>query len=150
MHLGDPSGPPGRPCPPGQERDGCTAVTALWKHWPCLFPQHGEGRKHTRRIELEGWQQEIVDAHPREFLCGLFHSDGCRIVNWTRRPVAGRMKRYEYPRYFFDNQSEDILRLCTDALERLGIAWRHPKRNTISVARREAVAALDEFIGPKH
>jgi hypothetical protein len=25
-----------------------------------------------------------------------------------------------------------------------------PKHNTVSVARREAVAALDEFIGPKH
>lgn len=31
---------------------GCTEVAAYSKHWPCLFPQHGPGRKHERRIEL--------------------------------------------------------------------------------------------------
>jgi len=25
---------------------GCLEVSAYWKHWPCLFPQHGRGRKH--------------------------------------------------------------------------------------------------------
>ena len=30
------------------------------KHWPCLFPQHGPGRKHTRKIELEQWQVIFV------------------------------------------------------------------------------------------
>jgi hypothetical protein len=28
--------------------------------------------------------------------------------------------------------------------------WRFSKPNTISVARREAVARLDEFVGPKY
>ena len=45
---------------------------------------------------------------------------------------------------------QTIIGLCTWALDQLGIAWRLPKHNTVSVARREAVAALDEFIGPKH
>ena len=29
-----------------------------WKHWPCLFPQHGPGRKHERKIRLEAWQRD--------------------------------------------------------------------------------------------
>ncbi len=24
---------------------GCVVVQAYWNHWPCLFPQHGPGRK---------------------------------------------------------------------------------------------------------
>jgi hypothetical protein len=124
-------------------------VTAYWKHWPCLFPQHGPGEKHRRAIVLEPWQQNIVDEYAEPFLRGLFHSDGCRIVNWTRRPVAGELKRYEYPRYLFCNESQDILALCSAALDHLGIAHRRPKPNTISVARREAVSALDAFVGPK-
>jgi hypothetical protein len=91
---------------------GCTSIMGLWKHWPCLFPQHGPGKKHTRPIVLEGWQREIVERHPGLFLRGLFHSDGCRIMNWARRRVAGELRRYEYPRYFFTNKSEDILGLC--------------------------------------
>ena len=31
-------------------RDGaCVEVSSFSKHWPCLFPQHGPGRKHERR-----------------------------------------------------------------------------------------------------
>ncbi|MGH3587910.1 MAG: hypothetical protein ACRDQ0_16490 [Pseudonocardia sp.] len=130
-------------------RQGCTIVTARWMHWACLFPQHGLGKKHTRPITLEPWQQELVDQHTGRFLRGLFHSDGCRITNWATRTVDGRTTRHEYPRYFFSNESTDILALCSGALERLGIAHRFPRHNTISVARREAVAALDEVVGPK-
>jgi hypothetical protein len=52
------------------QRDGCVEVFSYSKHWPCLFPQHGPGRKHERTIELESWQQEIVDSHPGEFARG--------------------------------------------------------------------------------
>jgi hypothetical protein len=128
---------------------GCTDVRSHSVHWTCLFPQHGPGMKHTRRIALEEWQQAVVDAHPGPFLRGLFHSDGCRVTNWTRRRVAGEMKRYEYPRYFFSNKSTDILDLCCAGLDRLGIAYRRPRWDQVSVARREAVAALDAWVGPK-
>jgi hypothetical protein len=131
------------------QRTGCVAVKSFTKHWLCLFPQHGPGRKHTRPITLEPWQQEIVDTDPGPFLRGLFHSDGCRIVNWTTREVGGARKRYEYPRYFFSNESTDILGLCSAALHRMGVAHRFPRRNTISVARKEAVALLDTVVGPK-
>ena len=131
------------------QRIGCAEIKSYSTHWTCLFPQHGPGRKHTRTIALEDWQQEIVDDHPGPFLRGLIHSDGCRMTNWTQRPVAGELKRYEYPRYFFTNKSLDILALCCTALDRLGIAHRRPRWDQVSVARREAVAALDVWVGPK-
>lgn len=130
-------------------RTGCTEIKSYSKHWPCLFPQHGPGMKHTRPIVLEPWQEELVAEHPGEFLRGLFHSDGCRMTNWARRTVGGVERRYEYPRWFFTNKSTDILGLCSAGLDRLGIAHRFPRPDTISVARREAVAALDALIGPK-
>jgi hypothetical protein len=128
---------------------GCTAVASYWKHWPCLFPQHGPGHKHQRPIVLQPWQRDVVERYPGRFARGLFHSDGCRITNWTTQIVGGRIKRYEYPRYFFSNESTDILGLCGWALDLLGVEWRLPKRNTLSVAKRVSVTILDEHVGPK-
>lgn len=128
---------------------GCHEVLGLWQHWPCVFPQHGRGRKHERRIELAEWQRRMVEADPRPLIRGLIHSDGCRVTNWTEKQVGGVVKRYTYPRYFFTNVSDEIRGIFTDALDLLGIAWRQNRWNSISVARREAVAALDEFVGPK-
>jgi hypothetical protein len=34
----------------------CVEVYSFWKCWPCMFPQHGAGRKHERTIELADWQ----------------------------------------------------------------------------------------------
>jgi hypothetical protein len=34
-------------------------------------------------------------------------------------------------------------------LDQLRIEWKHNRFNSISVARRTSVAALDEFVGPK-
>jgi hypothetical protein len=128
---------------------GCTYVTALWKHWPCLFPQHGPGRKHERLIELEPWQREIVERQPGQFLRGVFHSDGCRITNWTQRVVAGELQRYEYPRYVFTNHSSDVMGLCEWALQLLELSWSRPSWKHLSVARKADVAALDVHVGPK-
>jgi hypothetical protein len=129
---------------------GCTLLKSTSKHWPCLFPQHGPGKKHTRRIVLEAWQQEIVHVLPDAFVRGLFHSDGCRVTNRVRHRRADADRWYEYPRYFFSNESADILGLCAAALDELEISWRLSRRNVISVARRDAVARLDEFVGPKY
>ena len=81
---------------------------------------------------------------------GLFHSDGWRGVNRVRRRLVDGDHWYAYPRYLFSNESADILRLCGETLDQLGVAWRFSRRNAISVARREAVARLDEFVGPKY
>lgn len=129
---------------------GCTQVKSYSNHWPCLFPQHGAGRKHERSIDLEPWQQEIVAEFPGDFARGLIHSDGSRIINRVRKRLRDRERWYEYSRYFFSNESSDILGLCGEALDRLGVAWRFSRRNAISVARRDAVARLDEFVGPKY
>jgi hypothetical protein len=94
-------------------RTGCTQVKSYSKHWPCLFPQHGAGRKHTRPIVLEPWQDDLVAEHTEAFLRGLFHSDGCRMTNWAQRKTAGGVRRHEYPRWFFTNKSTDILGLCS-------------------------------------
>jgi hypothetical protein len=40
-------------------------------------------------------------------------------------------------------------RICRQALDRLAIDWRMCRPNTLSLARREAVARLDGFVGPK-
>jgi hypothetical protein len=98
---------------------GTVVVTANWKHWPCLFPQHGPGRKHERPIVLEDWQSAIVTAHPAELLRGLFHSDGSRVHNWASRVVAGEKRRYEYPRWQFVNNSADIRGLDVARLDGL-------------------------------
>jgi hypothetical protein len=120
-------------------------ITSYWRAWPCLFPQHGPGRKHHRRIELAAWQKSIVSEYPEPFLRGLIDSDGWRGVN--RVHVKGR--DYEYPRYQFSNRSQDIKDLFTNTCDMLGIEWRPWGRHHISVARRESVALMDEFIGPK-
>ena len=120
---------------------GCTEVYSLSKHWPCLFPQHGPGMKHTRRIELADWQQALVDLNPRPLLAGLLHSDGCRVLNWVNGTP--------YPRYHFSNVSADIRGIFGRACDALGIAWRPHNDHSLSVARRGSVALLDEFVGPK-
>lgn len=132
------------------QRQGCVMVTGYSKHWPCLLPQHGPGKKHERPIVLEPWQREIVDANPWEFVRGLVHSDGCRITNWTVKDVGGVRKRYEYPRYFFTNKSADIRGLYTNTLDQLGIDWKRPNAWNISVAKRASVALMDAHIGPKY
>jgi Homeodomain-like domain-containing protein len=132
------------------QRPGCKEVKSYSMHWPCLFPQHGPGRKHTRPIVLEQWQNEIVRAEPWPLVRGLIHSDGCRNMNWTTKIVAGERKRYEYPRYLFANESTDIMGILTATLDQLGVEWKFARPNLLSVARRTSVALMDQHIGPKY
>jgi len=98
---------------------------------------------------MEAWQKSAVEANPAAFLRGLFHSDGSRVANWARQVVGGSSKTYRYPRWQFTNYSTDIQRWCTDSLDLLDVPWRQSNWKTISVSGREAVARLDELIGPK-
>ena len=125
-----PSCPASRVC--CVQQPGYTAVKSYSKHWPCLFPQHGPGRKHHRKIGLDQWQFIIVQKYPGELASGLFHSDGWRGVNRVRRRLADGDRWYEYPRYLFSNESKDILRLCGQTLDQLGVAWRFSRRNAVS------------------
>jgi hypothetical protein len=122
-------------------RSRCIEVSMYSKHWPCLFPQHGSGRKHERLIQLEPWQEKFVKQATKSFLRGLVHSDGCRVIANDRG--------IESVRYHFSNRSEDIKLLFCKSLDRLGIHWTRPSAKQIAVYRKDAVARLDEFIGPK-
>ncbi|NUP53288.1 MAG: helix-turn-helix domain-containing protein [Catenulispora sp.] len=129
-----------------RRRTGCTEVKSYSRHWTCLFPQHGPGKKHERKIELAGWQSAVVEAYPWEFIRGLIHSDGCRSVNFTTTS-AGR--RLEYPRYVFTNASADIRGLYCWALDMVGVEWRYSNTRVVSVARRASVALMELHVGPK-
>lgn len=130
-------------------KKGCVEVSAFWKHWICLFPQHGPGRKHDRRIELQPWQREMVAAHPKALIRGLIQSDGNRHINEVARRLTSGLKLYRYSRYQFTNASEDILGIFTAALDLVGIHWTRSSSRDVSVARRTETAFLDTFVGPK-
>jgi hypothetical protein len=130
-------------------RVGCFEIYSNWKHWVCAFPQHGPGPKHLRSIVLAPWQQDLVNALPRSFLAGLIHSDGCRAINRVWRPTREGRKQYQYPRYFFSNASSEIRTMFTSACLSIGIECRRTNERNLSVARRDDVALLDSFIGPK-
>jgi hypothetical protein len=119
----------------------CAEVSLYSKHWPCLLPQHGPGRKHLRPIRLELWQEVLVKEATQEFVRGLIDSDGCRVVANDRGIKSVR--------YHFSNRSEDIRGLFCAALDELGIPWTQPRWFEVAVYRKAAVARLDEFVGPK-
>jgi hypothetical protein len=112
------------------------------KIWPCLFPQHGPGKKHERTIVLTQWQQQLVDRWPKALLRGLIQSDGCRFINTGRN-------NWVCARYGFSQKSDDIRTIFCDACDRIGLHWTTAGEYTIYVSRKADVAILDEFIGPK-
>jgi hypothetical protein len=100
-------------------------------------------------MRLLAWQLRLAKTYPKELLRGLVHSDGCRSINRVRRALAGGVRTYEYPRYYFVNASPAIRDLFAATCTQLGVEWRRMTERTISVARRDSVAYLDDFIGPK-
>jgi hypothetical protein len=112
------------------------------KSWPCLFPQHGPGKKHERRIVLTSWQLALVSQRPDLLLRGFLHSDGCRFTNTGR---GG----WSHLRYAFANVSTDIRAIFCAACDLLGLRWTASGDKTIYVSRKDDVALLDLFVGPK-
>lgn len=132
------------------QRRSWTEVVSYSHHWTCLFPQHGPGRKHTRRVELTGWQSAIVEDFPQEFVRGLIHSDGCRSEYSVKKIVRGEPKSYRYTRYSFSNRSEDIHGLYQWSLDLIGVEWIRASFKHTDVNKRASVARLDAFVGPKY
>ncbi len=132
---------PGQHASVHPQATGCVVVSLYSKHWPCLLPQHGPGRKHLRPIALEPWQQLLVKQATKEFIRGLIDSDGCRVVANDRGVRSVR--------YHFSNRSDDIRGIFTATLDHLGIPWTRSSRYVIAIYRKAAVAKLDEFVGPK-
>jgi hypothetical protein len=114
---------------------------AYSKSWPCLFPQHGAGRKHERPIVLRPWQWALVERWTTLMLRGLIQSDGCRFQNTGRG--------WSHPRYSFANKSDDIKRIFCDVCDLVGLHWTTAGEKTIYVSRKADVALLDSFVGPK-
>ena len=100
-----------------------------------------QARSTQRAIRLEPWQQALVDQATEEFILGLIHSDGCRVVAHDRGVCSVR--------YHFSNRSEDILGLFTAALDALEIPWTRSSKYIVSIYRKAATARLDAFVGPK-
>jgi hypothetical protein len=120
---------------------GWNELFAYSKSWPCLFPQHGPGRKHERKIALTDWQTGLVARWPELMLRGLIHSDGCRFQNTGRG--------WSHPRYSFANTSGDIKTIFCDTCDQMGLRWTRSGEKTIYVSRKADVAVLDRFVGPK-
>lgn len=125
----------------GEQYVSCVEVSCYYKYWQQVLPQDGDGKKHDREIKLEAWQQHIVDRYPLEFFRGLYHSDGSR----SRNVVNGK----NYPRYLFNNHSDDIRNLFVETTEKLNLRWTTANKRTIAISKREDVAWLDERIGAK-
>lgn len=136
-------------------KPSCVVVSLYHRDLPLFFPQHGDGAKHDRLIELELWQQRILIDYPLEVLRGLYHSDGSRFIN--RVNVGG--KDYSYSRYQFTNASKDIIQLFCDTSDRLGLHWTRKLRRAraathvdnydIYISKRKDVEYLDSVIGAK-
>jgi hypothetical protein len=129
----------------------CVNVSLYSSHLVCLFPQHGPGRKHLRKIELEPWQEAHVAAAPWGLLRGLIRSDGCCFVN---RTDIHRPRPYEYVSYNFSNMSKDIVDLFVGTCERVGISDCRLNRNRrglwdVRINRRASVASMLEHVGIK-
>lgn len=132
----------------------CVTVMCYDKNLPIYFPQHGTGRKHDRVIQLESWQQSIVDRHPAAFLKGLYHSDGSRYIH--------RHREYERSMYNFTNRSKDIIDLFCSVCNILDVRYVKRVRDckgrdgritgriwTVTIHRKDEVAKCDKFLGPK-
>jgi LAGLIDADG DNA endonuclease family protein len=126
-------------------KGNCLSVSVYSSHLVCLFPQHGAGPKHSRRIRLEQWQREVVDTAPWAFLRGCIRSDGSVFVN--------RTGRYDYLSYDFTNRSEEIARLFASVCAKHGL---RPRMNCdsrtcwhVRINRRESVALMLKHVGVK-
>jgi hypothetical protein len=130
--------------------DTWTVLSTYSVHLPCLFPQHGPGRKHTRPILLEDWQLRAVEDHPWKFIRGCIQTDGCHFIN---RTDVHRPEPYEYLSYQFSNRSRDIAELFVSACDLGGVSCRltgAPERGwSVRVNRRASVALMVEHVGLK-
>jgi hypothetical protein len=115
-------------------------VHAYHRHWSCLFPQHGPGKKHERPIRLEPWQEGFLLAAPWRFLRGCIRSDGCVFIN--------RTGKYAYESYDFANVSRDILELFAATCALVGVECRVYAKH-VRIYRRASVALMLQHVGRK-
>ena len=129
---------------------GCVHVSLYSSHLACLFPQHGRGKKHERRLVLESLQRETFDAAPWPFIRGRIRTDGCAFIN---RTDVHREKPCEYLSYEFCNTSKDIVDLFVEACARVDVFTRvncdRRGRWDVRINRRDSVVLMLEHVGLK-
>lgn len=107
-----------------------------------LFPQHGEGMKHTRKIKFNDWQNEIIKS--KDFLKGLFHSDGSYYPRTNKK--TGKITHS----YDFRNESDDLHKLFKKHCEKLNINCTFSKKpKTTHIYKRDDVEKMVSLIGTK-
>jgi hypothetical protein len=128
----------------------CSAVSLYSKHLVCLFPQHGRGHKHNRKLMLEPWQKSIAGIAPWSFIRGCIRSDGCLFIN---RTDVHRPKPYEYLSYEFSNTSLDIVEIFRQACDEVGVFTRATCGSSgcwkVRINRRPSVTLMLEHVGAK-
>lgn len=124
-------------------KDNCTIIYVSSNLIPILFPQHGPGMKHTRKIELQNWQKEIIKEYPKPFIKGLIISDGCRYEKIS--PVLKKV----YIRYEFTNMSQDIKDMFQWACSLIGVNTRVSNYKNIAVCKIKDNQIMESFIGKK-
>jgi Homeodomain-like domain-containing protein len=125
-------------------RENMVVVTVHSNHFPCLFPQFAGGKKHERRIALDGWQIQHLEQAPWRFINGCIRSDGCAFVN--------RTGPYSYLSYHFANKSEDIIDLFTKACHLVGVEYRQNccrGKFSVRINRRASVELMLANVGLK-
>lgn len=128
-----------------EAREGTWVMVSVYSsHLPCLFPQHGPGKKHEREITLEEWQRDLIRAAPWGLIRGLISSDGCSFVNSTGP--------YRYLTYDFSNRSRDIVLLLITTLDLVDVGYRvtsHRGTWRVRINRRDSVARVAAHVGLK-
>lgn len=131
------------------ELEGCIEVSAYWKHWPSLFPQHGSGRKHLRKIELADWQQNIASQYPSfevsSIRTAIATSTGSRLAgDPERRSIATPATCSRMPRPTFlgsslepSTSSESIGPRQRQATSPCPVAATLPTSTPLSVPRAD-------------
>ncbi len=124
----------------------CYVVSTYSKKLIDLFPQHGSGRKHNRKLLFADWQIKIIREFPEEFIRGCIQSDGCIYF----QKVSGKV----YKRYSFCNMSEDIIDLVLMSLSFVGIMknkWQNLKTGKFVIQNfsKKDTAILESIIQTK-
>lgn len=104
-----------------------------------LFPQHGRGAKHKRKIELTNWQKDHIRKEPWAFIKGLLHSDGSKFYNKCNKTWT----------WEFKNKSQDIIDIFKWACDLVDLYYTYGKKGSVCFYKKEYVSILNEKVGEK-
>ena len=71
---------------PNSTQGSNVELSVYSRSWPCLFPQHGPGRKHERPIVLVDWQRTLLETHPKRSSAGS--STPTAVASSTPAPIG--------------------------------------------------------------